>query len=360
VRNSPDPVWLITDQPRYAGVAGFARQLVEHVHPPGVPLELASMSYVTDQHATGSRVITRRYAHSKAEVPFCRWVNSRAARSWIRDHGRQIHAIGYEYSIVGAAERSLCTLHGLYWMFPSAASGLRGFLSDLYHDAQTLELLRYLRAFDEIVVPSQNTAGMAESVLGLATTVIHHSVDRGRFRPRDRAHSRRALGLPLDRVIVLNVSAWGRNKNLPTLARVAERLPPEYLLVKLGAPVRGANVTSLGPLSAEQYPLVFDAADVYLHTSTNEGFGHPLTEALASGIPVVSPSCATGEEILGRNPLLVEDPFDVKAYLRALATLRDPGTYHRACEYSTARAGRFEIGPWREQYERVYARVFGG
>ncbi len=357
--DSPPPVWLITDQPRYSGVAGFARQLIDHVRPAGVPLELVSMSYITGEHVTASPVITRRYAHSKAEVPFCRWVNSRSALSWIRRHGRRLHAVGYEYSIVGAADQSLCTLHGLYWMLPGARDGFRGFLADAYHDAQTLELLRYLRVFDEIVVPSRNTARMAETVLGLRTTVIHHSVDRTRFRPRDRSASRRLLGLPEDRVIVLNVSAWGRNKNLPTLGRIAHRLPPDYLMVKLGAPVRGPRVVRVGPLSEEQYPLVFNAADVYVHTSTNEGFGHPLTEALASGIPVVSPSCATGEEILGRNPLLVEDPYDVDAYLRALATLRDPATYRAACEYSTARAAIFDVGPWREKYERVYSRVFG-
>jgi len=52
-------------------------------------------------------------------------------------------------------------------------------------------------------------------------------------------------------------------------------------------------------VQAERYPLLFNAADAYVHTSSFEGFGIPLLEALSSALPIIATDTLSSREILG-------------------------------------------------------------
>ncbi len=82
----------------------------------------------------------------------------------------------------------------------------------------------------------------------------------------------------------------------------------------------GGGVKFLDYVSDDELPLLYKAADVLAMPSISEGFGIPVTEAMASGTPVV---CSTGgslPEIAGDAALTV-DPYDVERLAAALLRL---------------------------------------
>jgi alpha-1,3-rhamnosyl/mannosyltransferase len=55
-------------------------------------------------------------------------------------------------------------------------------------------------------------------------------------------------------------------------------------------------------------------------TSLYEGFGLPITEAFASGLPVITSNCTSMPEVAG-NAALIVDPFDISQMTDALLNL---------------------------------------
>ncbi|EQD44486.1 glycosyltransferase, partial [mine drainage metagenome] len=170
-----------------------------------------------------------------------------------------------------------------------------------YQNRMNLRLRGEIASADAVVVPSRHVQSVLARRLGVESIVIPQWIDPERFRPRAAADARRALDLPANARIVLSVGAPTWNKNLRTMERVARRLGPEVVFVKIGAPLFGIGPRAIqrAHVPPDLYPLYFNAADVYLHTSRAEGFGLPLLEALASGTPVVSPPGSGASEILG-------------------------------------------------------------
>ena len=84
----------------------------------------------------------------------------------------------------------------------------------------------------------------------------------------------------------------------------------ERFALELGV---GASVRFAGRVSDEILGGLMDRADVLLSTSAHEGFGVPLLEALARGLPVVANRAGALPEVLGEAGLLVDagDPYEV-------------------------------------------------
>lgn len=145
------------------------------------------------------------------------------------------------------------------------------------------------------------------------------------------------FGLPQDRPIVLMVSALIESKRVLDGVRTIARHPSAHLVVAGDGPLRGeaeALAARLLPgrytrmtLDAARMPMLYRAADVFLHLSLLESFGNVFVEAMASGLPVVGHDTARLRWIVGdREPLCdTLDPAALDAALaRALAAGRNP------------------------------------
>ncbi|MCS6774720.1 MAG: glycosyltransferase family 4 protein [Thermoflexales bacterium] len=141
---------------------------------------------------------------------------------------------------------------------------------------------------------------------------------------------------------VLYVGGYDPRKNIETLLQVyvwcGESIGEEYPLVlnthpdTLVTADNGERMTIaqmadalevreylrfIGPIAEADKPVVYAGARAFIYTSTYEGFGLPLLEAMACGVPVVGSSAASLPEVAGNAAMLV-DPKDARRMAGAL------------------------------------------
>ncbi len=181
--------------------------------------------------------------------------------------------------------------------------------------------------------------------------VIYNGVDAGRFTPgnaRFRGEVRARYGITGDALVILFVGEY-RRKGLATVVRALGQIPNErvHLLAvgrgdleqyhKLAAQAGvSARVTFAGP--ARDIERVFGAADVFAFPTYYEPFGMVITEAMASGLPVVTSRRAGASELIeeGVSGILLDRQGDADELVRKLLPLlsdaalrKDMGAYAR-------------------------------
>jgi glycosyltransferase involved in cell wall biosynthesis len=204
--------------------------------------------------------------------------------------------------------------------------------------------------------------------------VIYHGVDHELFKPRDKLEARRRLGWPLDRPIILNVGSEEPRKNIPVLLKSFKRLlnsVPDALLVRVGERtvhmeklIRNLHLSNrvlYRRASPDEVALYYNAADLLVHTAYYEGFGNPLLEAMASGLPVIAGNRTSIPEVVGDAGILI-DPFDIEGFadwMREVLTdedLRDRLSeegYKRSLKFSWEKCAKETLEVYREVLNEV-------
>ena len=183
--------------------------------------------------------------------------------------------------------------------------------------------------------------------------VARNGVDTVRFRVGDKANARAALGLPQDARLLLGVGRLVSSKGFGAAVDALQRLPSDVQLVLVGeGPQRselearsGGRVRFLGPLPPDKVAEACRACDVFVLPSEREGWPNVVTEALASGLPVVATRVGGVPEILG-------DPPPADGSRGALVPYGDQAALVHALEQSLA----CRIDPQRI---RAHAEQFG-
>lgn len=161
----------------------------------------------------------------------------------------------------------------------------------------------------------------------------------GVFHPRgaDRnAAFRLRAGLP-ERYL-LSVATIEPRKNFVSLCRAYASLPESlrraYPLVLAGtrgwlteeidailSPLESAGeAIRLGYVDADDLPLLYAASSGLCYVSLYEGYGMPIAEAIASGIPVLTSECTSMPEA-GGNRAWYADPHSVDSIARTLEAM---------------------------------------
>jgi UDP-glucose:(heptosyl)LPS alpha-1,3-glucosyltransferase len=163
----------------------------------------------------------------------------------------------------------------------------------------------------EVIAVSSLVAGNLREAYGRSArvSVIYHGVDLERFSPTNRAEYRNALrrelGIPEEALIALWVGDL-RKGALTSIDAIAEAQDWHLLLVSRTAPEpyaehaaqRGVaeRVTFAPPTDVvERY---YAAADAFVFPSAYDAFGMVVTEAMASGIPVLVSRAAGASELV--------------------------------------------------------------
>jgi glycosyltransferase involved in cell wall biosynthesis len=201
-----------------------------------------------------------------------------------------------------------------------------------------------------VVVPSQATRDecVAAGIDGDRITVVPHGVRPATTTPDQVAEFRRRHGL--ERPYVLWAGTREPRKNLPTLLAAFTRVlqsGADLDLVLVGPDGWGPEQARLSRTEEERVRLLgrvpgadlaaaYAGAAVFCYPSLREGYGMPVTEAMAHGVPVVTSRGTATEEAAGGAALLV-DPRDEKEVAEALLAACEPA---RAAELAAASARR--------------------
>ena len=161
---------------------------------------------------------------------------------------------------------------------------------------------------DRVICASQGEKEMLQvlyDVPGQNVSVVPCGVDTERFRPLDRSHVRRRLGIPSNERVVLFVGRIEPLKGIDVLLRAVSHLDGELRVLVIGGD--GKDLARKGELSAlavrlniadkvafldavphSNLPLYYNAADVCVVPSYYESFGLVAVEAMACGVPVIA------------------------------------------------------------------------
>lgn len=138
--------------------------------------------------------------------------------------------------------------------------------------------------------------------------------------PAEAQAVRSAFGL--DGPYLLHVGDIHRRRNLPLLARVAEELNLQLVAVGrvLEGKAPGPPCRIFHDLPLAQLRGLYSGAEALVYASLYEGFGLPLLEAMACGIPVVAVRRASIPEACGDAAMLVD--FSPEALRKGVAAVR--------------------------------------
>lgn len=112
-----------------------------------------------------------------------------------------------------------------------------------------------------------------------------------------------------------------------------------------------------GYIPQEDLPIVYNLASLFVYPSLYEGFGLPVLEAMACGVPVIATSVSSLPEVAGEAGLLVP-PGDETALTQAMqAVLTDPDVRQRLTEKGPQRASQFTWKRTALSTLKVYGHV---
>jgi glycosyltransferase involved in cell wall biosynthesis len=111
-------------------------------------------------------------------------------------------------------------------------------------------------------------------------------------------------------------------KNTERILKAFSMLSNDYTLVLVGEPVfidvpRRKGVKLIGHVSESDLSVLYSGAEVLVYPSLYEGFGLPVLEAMACGVPVVTSNVSSLPEVAGKACVMV-NPFKVDSIARGV------------------------------------------
>jgi len=268
--------------------------------------------------------------------------------------------------------RRVVTVHDLiYARFPEAHAGIRD-------KGMKVLVPQAARRSDRVIADSLSTRDDLVEMLGIHDDRID-VVPLGlggvqRTAPVDERETRARFELG-ERRVLLSLSAKRPHKNLLALVGALARIPAAErpVLVLAGYPTAheaelraraaseglDADVRFPAWLSAEELEGLWALAQAFVFPSLYEGFGLPVLEAMARGVPVACSNASSLPEVAGEAAVLF-DPHDEAAIAEALRRLLDDVTLREQLRVrGLARAGEFTWQRTARLTLESYARAFG-
>jgi glycosyltransferase involved in cell wall biosynthesis len=221
---------------------------------------------------------------------------------------------------------------------------------------------------DVIIAVSEFTARQVTDLLNIDRArirVIPHGISSARHRPPSEK-SRKPL--------ILFVGALQLRKNVERIVEAFETVPEPWHLVLAGS-TKGfgsdailqrierssvrERISVRGYVAESELRNLYETAAVFLFPSLDEGFGIPVLEAMAAGIPVITSNRSALAEVAGNAAVLV-DPTDTSQIVSALRQLTGVEALRQQfIEAGLARVQYFSSESMIDSTYRVYREALG-
>jgi glycosyltransferase involved in cell wall biosynthesis len=211
---------------------------------------------------------------------------------------------------------------------------------------------------DRIIAVSQFTAMQIQHLLGV-------EIDRLRVVPHGVLQPNPPVGVEREK-LVLHVGAVQVRKNIARLVDAFQEMPTDWRFVLAGSSGYGAEeiakkiegspardrIELRGYVPLLELENLYARASIFAFPSLDEGFGMPVLDAMARGVPVLTSNRSALPEVAGGAALLV-DPLDRDEIAAALLRLAsDERLRTRLTEEGYTRAALFS---WTASVEKTAA-----
>jgi glycosyltransferase involved in cell wall biosynthesis len=208
----------------------------------------------------------------------------------------------------------------------------------------TIDLIRRKKLTTKPVILAPN----ASSLEAPAATADGTATDPAAQRPREKS--------------LVYMGSFMPYKNVETLVTAMNDLPDHtlHLMSPMSAETQerfralntADNLVIHDGASDAEYIALLQSSTALVSASLDEGFGIPLVEAMAFGVPVVVSDITIFHEIAGDSGTYV-DPRDAAAFVSAIRDLEAPGRWQQLSESSVAQAATWS-------WERSAAQLWEG
>ena len=337
----------------------------------------ADATYTLDPNPTGVAVYSNELlngmarAHPQTSFLFCY-----RPHRFLRALAQPLQTNVWRWPLLERGPRPGELFHGLNQRLPARRWPLQvATFHDLFvmsHEYSTPEFRARFTAqarhaaenADRIVTVSRFTAQEVERLLGVDPQRIR-VIPHGVRLPQTVSAGRENL--------VLSVGSIQKRKNTARLVRAFASMPRGWRLVlaggrghgaeealqEVGNSPRRADIEVADHVSAARLAGLYRRAGIFAFPSLDEGFGIPLLEAMANGVPVVTSDRSSMPEVCGDAALQV-DPENEEELGHALRTLAgDEALRQTLAARGLARAREF---PWERTVAdtwSVYRELLG-
>jgi len=256
----------------------------------------------------------------------------------LKKHGIDVAFFPSSNMPPGVPCKAVVTVHDLGYFYKN---------SRMYRPADTFYMkwaMAYTaRRAERLVAISGYTKKDMMRILGVPekrVSVIYEAADGMYRKPVDGDEMRRFRSRHgLVRPFFLYTGSISPRKNLKMLLEafgsVRERVDADLVVTggiswgedwnaRVNALGLAGRVARLGDVVREEMPLLYASALAYVFPSLFEGFGLPVLEAQAVGVPVICSNAASLPEVAGESAYFI-DPHDVAGLARALVEVAEDG-----------------------------------
>jgi glycosyltransferase involved in cell wall biosynthesis len=355
----PGPrVGVVAEQllrPVPGGVGRYVRALTDHL-PAVAAADRGAVTWIVGRHSPSRLAATGLVPAVTARLA---WPGRVATRGWVTLRRPRLAAgMLADFDLVHATSAAVpptqgrplvATVHDLAFRhYPDTfpAAGRR------YHD-RSARIVADEAA--RVIADSRATAADLTELYGVEPgriTVVPLGVEPPGAADRPAA-ARLLADLGVRGPFLLAVGTLEPRKNLPRLlaafGEVTDELPDHYLVVVgpvgWGPALRptwdSVRVKLAGPVDDAVLQALYRAADGLAYPSLYEGFGLPVLEAMANGVPVLTSDRSSLPEVAGDAAVLV-DPLDRGAIAKGLVRLvTDSALRRRLADAGPRRAARY-------------------
>jgi glycosyltransferase involved in cell wall biosynthesis len=255
--------------------------------------------------------------------------------------------------------QTVMTVHDLSFMrFPE----FFGHKMRLWHQITRPE--KIFKKATALVAVSENTKRDLVDLLGIGPDkikVLYEGVDPDCyvFTQDDPRLSQVREKYHLPQKFILYLGTLEPRKNIETLIEAYQTLETDAELVIAGGAgwktesiyklaKNNSKIHFIGYINAQDKGALYNLAHIFVYPSYYEGFGLPLLEAMACGVPVIAGSNSAQVEVVVNSGILI-DPYNVNDVAQAIQLLlsdQDVYTYYkeaglkRAEQFSWDKAGK--------------------
>ncbi len=210
------------------------------------------------------------------------------------------------------------------------------------------------KKFKSIITVSESTKSqMVEEGFEGNISVIYPPIKKNFvcLSAETRDSVRLKLGLPLDKKLILSVSSNDRRKNLSVVEETVTHLGNDFKLVRVGSPCKDS--INFERVDNNTLNLIYNACDVMLFPSLSEGFGSPLVESMATGLPIVASDIEVVREVIGEAGIIVEPTVD--ACVKGVKDALENNSF--LIESGLSRSKKFSLASFANEMNAYYRNL---